>query len=120
MLAVSCTTTHVLGGASSVRLKSKAPFSWASANSFCVDTGRAEEVECQVGMWDDEVPEMEGEVWVTDAQVGDKMILVGLDCTFCGVDVMKVWGTSWNLTLTSRRNVLRPPGHSLSSMWYWG
>ena len=27
---------------------------------------------------------------------------------------------SWNLTLDSCRNVLRPPGHSLSSIWYWG
>ena len=24
------------------------------------------------------------------------------------------------MTLDSRRKVLRPPGHSLSSIWYWG
>ena len=29
-------------------------------------------------------------------------------------------GMSWNLTLESRRNVLRPPGNSLSIICYWG
>ena len=71
-------------------------------------------------MWDEAVPEMQGKVCVSAAQARDEVILVILDCTFCGVDVMKVWGTSWNLTLALRRNVLRPPGHSLSRIWFLG
>ena len=34
LLGVSCTTTCVPGGASGVRLKSKAQFSWSSADSL--------------------------------------------------------------------------------------
>ena len=41
-------------------------------------------------MWDEAVPEMQGEVWVAAAQAGDEVILVSLDCLFCGVGVMKV------------------------------
>ena len=43
-------------------------------------------------MWDEEVPEMQREVWVEDAKASDEVILVSLDCSFCGVGVMKVWG----------------------------
>ena len=43
-------------------------------------------------MWDEAVPEMQGEAWVTAAQAGNELILVSLDCTFCGVGAMKVWG----------------------------
>ena len=50
-------------------------------------------------MWDDAVLEVQGEVGVTAAQDGDEVILVCLDCTFCGVGTRKVWGTSWNLTV---------------------
>ena len=57
-----------------------------------VETGRAEEVECQGGMWDDAVPEMQREVWVAAAQAGNDMILLSLDCSLCGVCAMKVWG----------------------------
>ena len=57
-----------------------------------IETGRVEEVECQSGMSDEAVLENLGEVWVTAAQAGDEEILVNLDCTFCGVDAMKVWG----------------------------
>ena len=57
-----------------------------------VETGRAEEVECQVGMWDEAVPEMQREVWVAAAQDGDEVILVSLDFSFCGVGAMQVWG----------------------------
>ena len=51
-----------------------------------------EDVECQGGMWDEAVPEMQGEVWVAAAQAGDEVILVSLDCTFYSVGAMKVWG----------------------------
>ena len=68
---------------------------------FClqswVETGRAEEVECQCGMWDEEVPEMQREVWVAAAQACNAVILVSLDCSFCGVGMMKVWGNDLKL-----------------------
>ena len=35
---------------------------------------------------------MQGEVGVADTEDGDEVILVSLDCAFCGVGVMKVWG----------------------------
>ena len=53
---------------------------------------RVEEVECQDGIWDEAVPDMQGEVWVAAAQSGDEVILVSFNCTFCGVGAMKVWG----------------------------
>ena len=63
---------------------------------FCslswVETGRADEVECQGGMCDEAVPEMKREVWVAAAQAGDEVILVSFDCSFCGVGTMQVWG----------------------------
>ena len=34
----------------------------------------------------------QGESEVAAAEAGDEMIPVGLDCTFCGVGAMKVWG----------------------------
>ena len=52
----------------------------------------AEEVECQGGMWDEAGPEMQEEVGVAAAQAGDEVIIVSLDCSFCGVGAMKVWG----------------------------
>ena len=49
---------------------------------FCrhswVETGRAEEVECQCGMWDEAVPEIQRQVWVAAAQAGDEVILLSL------------------------------------------
>ena len=71
-------------------------------------------------MWDEAVPEMQGGVGVAANLAGDEVILVSLYCTFCGIGTMKVWGTSCNLTLELGRNVWRPPGHSLSRIWYWG
>ena len=56
-----------------------------------------EEVECQDSMWDEAVPEMQGEVGVATAQAGDELILVSLDCTFCGIGAMKVWGNELEL-----------------------
>ena len=35
---------------------------------------------------------MQREVWVAAAQAGDEVILVGLDCLFCGSGAIKVWG----------------------------
>ena len=43
-------------------------------------------------MWDEAVPEMQGEVGVAATEAGDEVILVSLDCAFCGVGAMKVWG----------------------------
>ena len=43
-------------------------------------------------MWDEAVPEMQREVWIAAAQAGNEVILVSLDCSFCGVGAMKVWG----------------------------
>ena len=48
-------------------------------------------------MWDEAVPEMQGEVWVAAAQAGNEVILVSLDCTFCGVGAMKLWGNELEL-----------------------
>ena len=48
-------------------------------------------------MWDEAVPEIQGEFGVASAQAGDKVILVSLDCTFCGVGAMKVWGNELEL-----------------------
>ena len=63
---------------------------------FCrqswVETGRAEEVECQGGIWDEAVPEMQRGVWIAAAQAGNEVILVSLDCSFCGIGAMQVWG----------------------------
>ena len=72
-------------------------------------------------MWDEAVPEMQGEVGVAAAQAGDEVILVSLDCMFCGVGAMKVRGNEFELdTGIAQKRVLRPPGHSLSSILYWG
>ena len=57
-----------------------------------IETGRAEEVGCQGGMLDEAVPEMQRKFWVETAQAGDELILVSLDCSFCGVGAMKLWG----------------------------
>ena len=51
-----------------------------------------EEVECERSMGDEAVPEMQGGVGVADAEAGNEVIFVGLDCAFCGVGVMKVQG----------------------------
>ena len=64
---------------------------------FRIETGRAEEVACQGSMWDEAFPEMQPEVLVTAAQAGDEVILLSLDCTFCGVGAMKVWGNELEL-----------------------
>ena len=43
-------------------------------------------------MWDEAVPEMQGGVGVAATEAGYDVILVGLDCTFCRVGAVKVWG----------------------------
>ena len=43
-------------------------------------------------MGDDAVPDMQGEVGVAAAEARDEVILVGLDCAFCCVGAMRVWG----------------------------
>ena len=48
-------------------------------------------------MWDEAVPEMQGEVGVAATEAGDEVILVSLDCAFCGVGAMKVWGNELEL-----------------------
>ena len=35
---------------------------------------------------------MQGEVGVADTEDVNEVILVGLDCAFCGVGAMKLWG----------------------------
>ena len=77
-----------------------------------------EDVQCQGGMWDEAVPEMQGEFWVAAAQAGDEVILVSLDRTLWGVCAMKVWGNELELDTGIAQKVLRPPGHSLSRIWY--
>ena len=59
---------------------------------YWVDTGRAEKVECQGGMWDEAVPEMQWEVWVAAAQASDEVIRLCLDLLLWGVGAMQVWG----------------------------
>ena len=48
-------------------------------------------------MWYEAVPDIQGEVGVAAAQTGDEVILLSLDCTFCGVGAMKVWGNNLEL-----------------------
>ena len=48
-------------------------------------------------MQDEAFPEMQGEVRVAADQAGDEVILVNLECTFCGVGAMKVWGNELEL-----------------------
>ena len=48
-------------------------------------------------MWDEVFPEMQGEVGVAAAQAGDEMRIVSLDCTFCGIGAVKVWGNELEL-----------------------
>ena len=57
-----------------------------------IEAGRTEEIECEVSMGDEVVPEMQGGVGVADTEAGGEAILVGLDGVFCGVGAMKVWG----------------------------
>ena len=42
-------------------------------------------------MWDEAVPEMQGEVGVAATEAGNEVILVGLDGALYGVGKMKVW-----------------------------
>ena len=55
-----------------------------------IESGGAEEVECEGSMGDEAVPEMQGEVGVASTEAGDEVILVGLDGAFGGVGAMKV------------------------------
>ena len=71
-------------------------------------------------MWDEAFPEMQGKVGVAAAQASDEVIIVSLDCTFCKVGAMKVWGNKLELDTVIAQKILRPPGHSLFSIWYWG
>ena len=48
-------------------------------------------------MWDEAVQEMQGEIGVAAAETGDEAVLVSLDCMFCGVGAMKVWGNKLEL-----------------------
>ena len=48
-------------------------------------------------MWDEAVPEMQGEVRIAAAKAGDEVILVSLDCAFCDVGALKVWGNELEL-----------------------
>ena len=48
-------------------------------------------------MWDEAVPEIQGEVGVAAAQASDEVILVSLDYTFCVVAAVKVWGNELEL-----------------------
>ena len=50
-------------------------------------------------MWDEAVPEMKREVWVAADQAFNELILVSLDCLFCGVGVMQVWGHELKLDI---------------------
>ena len=56
-----------------------------------IEAGGTEKVEGQSGMMDEAVPEMQGEVGVSDTEDGYELILVGLDGVFGGVGAMKVW-----------------------------
>ena len=48
-------------------------------------------------MGDEVVPEMQWEVGVAATEAGKKVILVSLDCAFCSVGVMQVWGNELEL-----------------------
>ena len=55
-----------------------------------IETGGTEEVECEGSMGDEAVPEMQGEVGFAATEACDEVILVSLDCAFCGVDAMNL------------------------------
>ena len=65
----------------------------------------------------DAVLEMQGEIGVAATEAGNEVILVDLDCAFCGVGVLKVWGNELEPYAGIAQKILRPPGHSLSSIW---
>ena len=70
-------------------------------------------------MGDEAVPELQGGVGVADIEAGNKVILVCLDGVFCGVGAMQGWRNELEL-YAGMAYCFRPPGHSLSSIWYWG
>ena len=72
-------------------------------------------------MGNEAVPDTQGEVGVADTEAGDEVILVSLDCAFCGVGAMKVWGNELKLDAGIAQKMFEAArGHSLSSIWYWG
>ena len=71
-------------------------------------------------MGDEAVPEMQGGVGVATTEADDEVILVGLDGAFGGVGAMKVRRNKLELDAGIAQNIFRPPGYSLSSIWYWG
>ena len=48
-------------------------------------------------MWDEAVPEMQGEVGFVAAKAGDEVIFVSLDCALCSVGAMNLWGNKLEL-----------------------
>ena len=61
-------------------------------------------------MGDEAVPEMKGEVGVAATEAGDELILVSLDCVFCGVGAMKVWGNELELDAGIVQKRFEAPG----------
>ena len=69
-------------------------------------------------MRDEAVLEMQGEVGVATTEAVDEVILVDLDGAFGRVGAMKVRRNELELDAGIAQNFFRPPGHSLSSIWY--
>jgi hypothetical protein len=57
-----------------------------------VDVALSEEVEGDVGLWEEMAPSVEGERRVDGRKAGDEVILEGAYLSFCGVSAMDDWG----------------------------
>ena len=79
------------GGCSGCAVVVKGTVQLGFRRNSWIEAGGMEEVECEGSVWDEAVPEMQGEVGVADTEAGNEVILVCLDGSFCGVGVMKVW-----------------------------
>ena len=69
-------------------------------------------------MGNEVVPEMQMQVGVATTEAGDEVILAGLDGAFGGVGAMQVQRNELEIDAGIAQKYFRPPGNSLSRIWY--
>ena len=74
-----------------VRLKSKAPWTWAQAESLGL-TRAAKKIQREHGLREKFVPELEWKIGVGAAEAGDEMVLESANGALGGVAAMDAWG----------------------------
>ena len=79
-----------------------------------IEAGGTENVERQISMRNEAVPEIQGGARVANTQTGDEVILVGLDGAFGGVCAMQVQRNELEIDAGIAQKCFRLPGHSLS------